>query len=85
MAGILKREPSPDGRDADNFGYVNSVDEAYKLIAEFETGSTTKFSCFKADKGFGNTGMHIYIWKRYVALACISLVLALLSLSSITI
>ena len=63
MAGILKREPLPDGRDADNFGYVNSVDEAYKLIAEFETGSTTKFSCFNADKGFGNTGMHIYILK----------------------
>ena len=51
----------PDGRDEDNFGYITSVDEAYKLIAEFETGSTTKFSCFKADKGFGNTGMPIYI------------------------
>ena len=45
-----------------NLGYVNSVDEAYKLIAEFETGSTTKFSCFKADKGFGNTGMYVYIY-----------------------
>lgn len=49
MAGISKREPLPDGRDADNFGYVNSVDEAYKLIAEFETGSTTNFSRFKVD------------------------------------
>ena len=46
-----------DGRDADNLGYVNSVDEAFKLIAEFETGSTTKFSCFKANKA----GMYIYI------------------------
>ncbi|CAH3135021.1 unnamed protein product, partial [Pocillopora meandrina] len=35
---------------ADNFGYVNSVDEAHKLIAEFETGLTTKFSFFKAVK-----------------------------------
>ena len=82
MAGLLKREPSPDGRDADNFGHVSSVDEAYKLIAEFETGSTTKFSCFNADKHWY---AYIYLWKRYVALACISLVLALLSLSSITI
>ena len=57
MAGILKREPLLDGGDADNLGYANSVDEAYKLIAEFETGSTTKFSCLKSDKGFGNTGM----------------------------
>ena len=44
-----------DGRHADNLGYVNSVDEAHKLIAEFETGLTTKFSFFKAVKGFGNT------------------------------
>ena len=62
MTGILKHEPLLDGRDAANLGYVNSVDEAYKLIAEFETGLTTKFSCFKADKGFGNTGMYIYIY-----------------------
>ena len=73
MAGILKREPSPDGRDADNFGYVNSVDEAYKLIAEFERGSTTKFSCFKADKGFGNTGMHIYIYLKALSRASLYL------------
>ena len=61
MARILKREPLLDGRHADNLGYVNSVDEAYKLITEFETGLTAKFSCFKADKGSGNTGMYIYI------------------------
>ena len=52
MGGILKREPLLYGRHADNLGYVNSVDEAHKLIAEFETGLMTKFSCFKADKGF---------------------------------
>ncbi|CAH3108136.1 unnamed protein product, partial [Pocillopora meandrina] len=39
---------------ADNLGYVNSVDEAHKLIAEFETGLTTKFSFFKAKSQ--NTG-----------------------------
>ena len=44
MAGILKREPLLDGRHEDNLGYVNSVDEAYELIAEFEKGWTTKVS-----------------------------------------
>ena len=44
MAGILKREPLLDGRHEDNLGYVNSVDKAYELIAEFETGLTTKVS-----------------------------------------
>ena len=62
MAGILKREPLLDGRHADNLGYVNSVDEAYELIAEFEIRLTTKFSCFKADIGVGNTGMYICIY-----------------------
>ena len=62
MAGILKRKLLLDGRDGDNLGYVNSVDEAYKLIADFETESTTKFSCIKPDKGFGNTGRYIYIY-----------------------
>ena len=33
-----------DGRHEDNLGYVNLVDEAYELIAEFETGLTTKVS-----------------------------------------
>ena len=62
MAGILGREPLLDGRNADDLGYVNSVDETYRLIAEFETRLTTKFSCFKSDKGFRNTGMYIYIY-----------------------
>ena len=44
MAGILKREPLLDGRHEDNLGYVNSVDKAYELIVEFETGLTTKVS-----------------------------------------
>ena len=59
MAGILEREPLLDGRHANNLRYVNSVDEAHKLVVEFETGLTTKFACFKADKGFGNNGIYI--------------------------
>ena len=60
MGRILKREPLLDDRHADNLGYVYSVNEAHKLIAEFETGLTTKFSCFKADKGFRNAGIYLY-------------------------
>ena len=60
MGGILKREPLLDGRHADNLGYVNSVDEVHKLIAKFETGLMTKFSCIKADKGFRNTCIYLY-------------------------
>ena len=62
MARNLKRKPLLDGRHANNLGYVNSVDEAHKLIEEFETGLTTKFSFCKADKGFGNTGVYIALW-----------------------
>ena len=53
MARILKREPLLDGRHADNLGYVTSVDEAHILIAEFETGLTTKVS---------KTLVYIYIY-----------------------
>ena len=59
MAGILSYEPAFDRKIAENFGYVSSVQEAYKLIAEFETRSTTKFSCFKVDKDFGNIGVYL--------------------------
>ena len=78
-------EPLLDGRHADNLRYVNSVDEAHKLIAEIETGFTTKFSFFKADKGFGNTGVYMYIdiviW-HYKALLSILCILTSLSSSS---
>ena len=40
----------------ENFGYVFSLDEAYKFIGEFETQTTTKFTCYKADKNFGAIG-----------------------------
>ena len=59
IPGILSYEPVFDRKIAENFGYVSSVQEAYKLIAEFETRSTTKFSCFKVDKDFGNIGVYL--------------------------
>ena len=61
MAGILSYEPVFYRKFAENFGYVSSVQVAYKLIAESETRSTTKFSCFKVDKDFGNIGVYLRI------------------------
>ena len=58
MAGILSYEPAFHHRISDNFGYVLTVGDAYKLLSDFETRTTTKFSCFKADKGFGNIGKY---------------------------
>ena len=60
-AGILSYEPAFDRKIAENFGYVSSVQEAYKLIAEFETRSKIKFSCFKVDKDFGNIGVYLLL------------------------
>ena len=34
-------------------GYVQTLEDAMKLIREYELATTTKFSCFKADKMFG--------------------------------
>ena len=60
MAGILSYEAPFDSK----IGYVSSVEEAYKVITEFETWSTTKFSCFKVDKDFGNIGVYLrFIYK----------------------
>ena len=56
MAGILSYEPPFDHKITDNFGYVFSVEDVYRLLADFEMKTTTKFSCFKADKGFDNIG-----------------------------
>jgi len=56
MAGILSYEPPFDHKITDNFGYVFSVEDAYRLLADFEMKTTTKFSCFKADKSFSNIG-----------------------------
>ena len=37
-------------------GYVPSLDHAERLISSFEAKNTVKFSCYKADKNFGNDG-----------------------------
>ena len=37
-------------------GLVKDVKAAESILREYETATTTKFSCFKANKGFGNTG-----------------------------
>ena len=67
MAGILSYEPAFDRKIAENFGYVSCVQEAYKLIAEFEKRSTTKFSCFKVDKDFGNIGVYLrFIYQNFM-------------------
>ena len=40
---------------SDNLYSVSSAEEAHKLIEDFETRNTVKFSCYKASKGFGGT------------------------------
>ena len=70
MAGILSCELVFDRKIAENFGYVSSVEAAYKLIAEFETRSTTKFSCFKVDKDFGN----ICVYLRFIQKALCTII-----------
>ena len=54
MAGILSYEPPVDHKVTDNFGYVFSVEDASRLRNE----NTTKFSCYNADKSFGNIGKY---------------------------
>ena len=34
-------------------------------LREYETATTTRFSCFKANKGFGNTGERFSIYKNW--------------------
>ncbi|KAJ7365481.1 hypothetical protein OS493_005589 [Desmophyllum pertusum] len=36
-----------------NFGYVFTVEEAYKFIGQLETQTTTKFTCYTTVKDFG--------------------------------
>ena len=45
---------------SDNFFSVSTADEAYKLIQDFKTQNTVKFSCYKAKKDFGGTGKRTY-------------------------
>ena len=48
----LKGVPPP----RDNLYFVSSAEEAQKLINDFETRNTLKFSSYKASKGFVGTG-----------------------------
>ena len=45
---------------SDNFFSVFTAEDAYKVIENFETRNTVKFSCYNASKGFGNTGKQLY-------------------------
>lgn len=53
-----KEESSLSVEISVTFGYVQSLDYAEKMISKFETKSTVKFSCYKADKDFGNHGIY---------------------------
>ena len=41
-----------------NFGFVRSVEDANKVVIDFEQANTLKFSVYKVNKGFGNTGKY---------------------------
>ena len=56
MAEILRHKPPFDHtKITDNFGYVFFMEDAYRLLADFEIKTTIKFSCLKADS-FDNIG-----------------------------
>ena len=46
--------PPPPAED--NLYSVSSAEEAQKLIDDFETRNTVKYSCYMASRGFGGTG-----------------------------
>ena len=48
-------------------GLVKDVKAAESILREYETATTTRFSCFKANKGFGNTGEKFSIYKNWNA------------------
>ena len=47
-------------------GYVQTLEDAMKLIREYELATTTKFSCFKADKMFGRGGKTNHCRKSFL-------------------
>ena len=53
-----KEESSLSMQISETFGYVQSLDHAEKMISKFETKNDVKFSCYKADKDFGNHGIY---------------------------
>ena len=55
-ANIKQRKVKACTKLSDNLYSVSSAKEVHKLIEDFETRITIKFSCNKASKGFGGTG-----------------------------
>lgn len=53
-----KEESSLSVQISETFGYVQSLDHAEKMISKFETKNDVKFSCYKADRDFGNHGIY---------------------------
>ena len=58
-------------------GLVKDVKAAESILGEYETATTTRFPCFKANKGFGNTGerfpIHKKDWNTFGDLECLSI------------
>jgi len=46
-------------------GLVKDIKAAESILREYETTTTTRFSWFKANKGFGNTGERFSIYKNW--------------------
>ena len=46
-------------------GLVKDVKAAESILREYETATTTRFACFKASKGFGNTGERFSIYRNW--------------------
>ena len=58
-ANIKQRKVKACTKLSDNLYSASSAEEAHKLIEDFKTRNTAKFSCYKdykASKGFGGTG-----------------------------
>ena len=55
-ANIKQRKVKACTKLSDNSYSASSAEEAHKLIEDFKTRNTIKFSCNKASKGFGGTG-----------------------------
>ena len=46
--------------------HVSNLEQAEKLILSFEAKNTVKFSCYKADKNFGNDGKLINLFIYFI-------------------
>jgi hypothetical protein len=57
MAGDYK--PHFDVQITPNCGHVYSRERAEQVVREFETQTTSKYSCYKSRLSFSRTGMYI--------------------------